>query len=99
MKLRRRPQPPPPVLGEDAILLLLLGTDAPTRSAVKRLLFTSEGNYRRVIELWEAHKDVALAEAKRRGIARPFDADFKRDLFFGERCIAMAKKCPERFGG
>jgi hypothetical protein len=79
--------------------LSLRTLDAPTRSAVKRLLFTAEGNYRRVIELWKAHEEVLIAEAKRRGIARPFDADFKRDLYFGERCIAMAKKCPERFGG
>jgi hypothetical protein len=89
VKLRRRQQRPPPVLGEDAILLLLLGMDPPTRSAVRRLLFTAEGNYRRVAELWREHEDACLREAKRRGITRPHDADLGRPAFFAERACEM----------
>lgn len=79
-------------------MLLLLGIDAPTRSAVRRLAFTSDGNLRRVAELWREHEDVCLREAKRRRIARPHDADLGRAAWFGEYACAMVAKFPERYG-
>ena len=95
--MRRRPSARPPVLGEDVVLLLLTGR-APRVSAVRRLLFTSDGNLARVAALWREHEALLLREAAKRRLQRPHDSDLGRPAYFGEYAVAMVAKCPERYG-
>lgn len=95
-RLRSPGQPAPPVR-EDIAMMLLLGLDAPGVGAIPRLQFTSD--IRRAAALWREHRDYLLRFAEQRGIQRPPDPDVGTPSYFGEHAVAMAERCPERWGG